>query len=106
MSYLDDVASAIRARVPARALPPGELDGLFRLYAVLALAKGDTVTDQDVHDAWAAWTQERDPLHAALRPFDDLDPETQAADAPYGDAIRAAARELGLPPRGTSDPAD
>jgi hypothetical protein len=94
MSYLDDVATTIRAHVPAEALPSGELDALFRLYAVLALAKGDKVTAEDVHNAWAAWMQASDPDHDSLRPVDELDDVTQAADEPYVDAIRAAAREL------------
>jgi len=96
MSYLDDVASIIRGHVPADALPSGDLDALFRLYAVLALAKGDAVTAEDVHNAWSAWMQERDADHDSLRPFDELDGATQAADDPYVGAIRAAARELAL----------
>jgi hypothetical protein len=96
MSYLDDVATAIRAHVPADVLPSGDLDALFRLYAVLALAKGEAVTGEDIHNAWAAWMQESDPHHDSLRPFDDLDHVTQAADDPYVNAIRAAVRELAL----------
>lgn len=95
-SYLDDVATTIRAHVPADALPSGDLDALFRLYAVLVLAKGETVTAEDVHNAWAAWMQESDVEHDSLRPFDELDTATQAADDPYVDAIRAAARDLAL----------
>ena len=96
MSYLDDVAKTIRGRVPADALPDGDLDALFRLYAVLALGKGDTVTAEDVHNAWAAWTQERGADHDALRPFAELDHATQAQDDPYVEAIRAAARDLAI----------
>jgi len=96
MSYLDDVAMTIRGHVPPDALPSGDLDALFRLYAVLALAKGDAVTAADVHNAWAAWMQESDADHDSLRPFDELDTATQAADDPYVDAIRAAARERAL----------
>lgn len=98
MSYLDDLATTIRGYVPAEALPTGDLDALFRLYAVLALAKGDATTTEDVHNAWAAWMQERNVDHRSLRPFSDLDSAKQAADKPYVDAIRAAAREL-APPR-------
>jgi hypothetical protein len=94
MSYLDDVATAIRGHVPADALPSGDLDALFRLYAVLALAKGDAVSAEDVHNAWAAWMQGGDADHDSLRPFEDLEAETRAADDPYVEAIRAAAREL------------
>ncbi|WP_240805812.1 hypothetical protein [Streptomyces sp. BPSDS2] len=62
------------------------------MYAVLLKAKGEQVTDEDVHDAWSAWMQSVDSTHEALIPFGDLDPETRAFDAPYADAIRAAAR--------------
>jgi hypothetical protein len=93
MSYLDDIAQTIRSHVPADGLPDGDLDALFRLYAVLALAKGDAVTAEDVHNAWAAWMQENHADHDALRPFGELDHATQAEDDPYVEAIRIAARE-------------
>src|SRR3954470_1165615 len=96
MSYLDDLAATIRGYAPASGLPPADLDSLFRLYAVLALAKGEAVTAEDVHNAWAAWMQQDDADHESLRPFDELDTSTQAADDPYVDAIRAAVRELAL----------
>jgi hypothetical protein len=92
MSYLDDIAAQIRRHVPNHVLPEGDLDALLRLYAVLALAKGVAVTAEDVHNAWAAWMQQSDPNHNALRPFGELDHATQAEDYPYVDAIRAAAR--------------
>jgi hypothetical protein len=94
MTYLDDLAAAIRRHAPADGLPTPELDSLFRLYAVLALAKGEAVTAEDVHNAWAAWTQDSAADHSKVRPFSELDDATQAEDSPYADAIRAAAREL------------
>lgn len=94
MSYLDAVAATIRAHVPDDVLPSGDLSALFRLYAVLALAKGDAVTAEDVHNAWAAWMQQSDADHDALRPFEELDSATQAGDEPYVSAIHLAAREL------------
>jgi hypothetical protein len=93
MTYLDDVAATIREHSPANGRTP-EMDSLFRLYAVLALAKGEAVTDEDVHNAWAAWTQDSDADHSKVRPFSELDHATQAEDGPYADAIRSAAREL------------
>ena len=96
MSYLDDVAAAIRRHLPPDDAARGDLDALFRSYAVLALAKGEAVTAQDVHNAWAAWMQGIDAAHGALRPFDELDARTRAADDPYVDAIHAAARELSI----------
>jgi hypothetical protein len=93
VSYVDDVAEAIRARVATGNLPDADTAPLFRLYAVLALARGEAVTLEDVHDAWAAWMSGRDPEHPSLRPFDELSDEVQRADVPYRDAIRAVARE-------------
>jgi hypothetical protein len=96
LSYIDDVAEAIHARVASDRLPNADTVALFRLYAVLALAKGEAVTLEDVHDAWAAWMSARDPEHPSLKPFDDLSSDVQDADAPYRDAIHAVARERGL----------
>ena len=73
MTYLDLIAQSIRGHVPDDILPDGDTDLLFRLYAVLMLAKGAEVTTADVHNAWAVWMQASDPEHEALRPFGDLD---------------------------------
>ena len=102
MSYLDDLAKRIRDHAPAAGLLTGrlttpKLDSLFRLYAVLALAKGEAVTEEDVHNAWAAWRQDADEDHSALRPFEELDLAKQAQDSPYAEAIRSAVRELSAP---------
>lgn len=90
MSYLDELAARIRDEVPESHRGETAL-GLFRLYAVLALAKGEEVQASDVHNAWAAWMYEREPDHEALKPFEELDKETQDADAPFVLAIRAVA---------------
>lgn len=95
MSYLDELAMRIRSELPESSRGETAVD-LFRLYAVLALAKGDGVQASDVHNAWVAWMQERDPDHGALRPFEELDKETQAADCPYVVAIRAVVSAQGL----------
>lgn len=94
MTYLDVVAAAIRRHVPAGTYPDEGADALFRNYAVLALAKGGGVTARDVHDAWSAWMQERDPSHRSLRPFEQLDALTRSADTPFVEAIHEAVREL------------
>jgi hypothetical protein len=91
MSYLDELAREIERHVPGELLPDRDGGSLFRLYALLALAKGTGVTANDVHDAWAVWMQERDPGHRSIKPFDELDAETRAADEPFVRAIRAAA---------------
>ncbi|WP_328719325.1 hypothetical protein OHT52_07345 [Streptomyces sp. NBC_00247] len=92
MTYLDSLAALIRSCLPPEAEPPEDSNGLFRLYAVLLKAKGVRVTDEDVHDAWSAWMQTVNGTHESLVPFDDLDPRIRAYDAPYAEAIRAAAR--------------
>lgn len=94
MTYVDELASEIREQVPAGLLPDGDTKPLFRLYALLALTKGRAVSAADVHNAWAVWMLERDPDHQSLKPFDALDAETQASDAPYVRAIRTVAEHL------------
>ena len=93
--YIDEVATAIRAAVPPEVLPEGDASGLFRLYAVLLLAKGEGVERADVHNAWVAWMAERDSDHEALVPFAELDTATQEEDSPYVLAIRRVAALIG-----------
>jgi hypothetical protein len=94
MTHLDELAIEIERRVPDELLPDEDTASLFRLYALLALAKGRAVNAIDVHNAWVAWTQERDPGHRSIKPFEELDAETQAADEPFVRAIRAVAERL------------
>lgn len=94
MSYLDEVAQAIRAElheVPTDATSRR----LLRMYAVLLLAKGQSVDAADVHNAWVAWMEETQPEHPSNRPYEDLDQATRAADRPFVEAIRRAAKSLG-----------
>jgi hypothetical protein len=91
MTYLDVLVAEIEREVPAEVLPGGDTSLLFRLYALLALVKGPAVTAADVHSAWAVWMQETDPGHHAIRPFDELDAATQAADEPFARAIKVVA---------------
>ena len=95
MNYLEDVADAIRSGVPSELLPDLDTTDLFRIYAVLALAKGEGVALEDVHNAWSAWMSGQDPRHQAIRPLAELSADVQAADEPYLEAIRRAARRLG-----------
>lgn len=88
MTYLDDLGEQIRSALPPKVTVPPGTEGLFRLYAVLARAKGATVSSSDVHDAWSAWTQMEDPSHPSLVPYEDLDAATQAEDEAYAIAIR------------------
>jgi hypothetical protein len=96
LSYVDELAEAIERLIPAHLLPDGDTAALFRIYAVLAMAKGDRAVLEDVHDAWAAWMTEQDPHHRSLRPLQELPAEVQRADQPYLDAIRAVARDRGV----------
>ncbi|MCT7657641.1 DUF7701 domain-containing protein [Mycobacterium deserti] len=92
MTYLEDDASLIKSMLPRDVSPPAESDYLFILYAVLMRSQGEAVRLSDVHDAWTAWKLLTTDDHEALLPFDQLDPDVQAEDQPYVDAIVAAAR--------------
>lgn len=96
-TYIDEVARRIAEAEEGGTLDyDNELDRpLCQLYALLALAKGEEVTAEDVHDAWAIWTLGcRVTSHPSLVPFEELDPEIRALDEPYVEAIRKVAREL------------
>jgi len=93
MNYLESAANAIKAEVPADKLPTANTDLLFLIYAALMLAKGEAVTREDVHNAWAAWATHIGKDSEALVAFDQLSPDVQAQDQPFVDAIvRMAAR--------------
>lgn len=98
MTYLNELATEIEQGVPPELLPDGDTSHLFRIYALLALVKGTGVTATDVHNAWAVWMEQQQPDHRSIRPFEELDAETQASDEPFAKAIRAAAEHLGLKP--------
>jgi len=94
VTYLDEVAAKIKAGVPAGKLPGEKAEGLFRIYAVLLLAKGSDVTREDVHNAWVAWKTVPDVGHVSLVPFDQLKTDVAAEDEPYVHAIHEAARSI------------
>ena len=75
-------------------LPKGDTDLLFLMYAVLALTVKEDVRAEDVHDVWSAWMTYRDASHESIKPFGQLDPETQRADQPFVVAIRKVASHL------------
>jgi hypothetical protein len=99
MTYLDELAAEIKRQVPVDVLPRGNIGTLFRIYALLALSKGTAVTAEDVHNAWAVWMREQDPGHRSIKPFKELDEDTQASDEPFVKAIRAVAGRLNLDSR-------
>lgn len=91
MSYLDEIASAVRAALPADVEVPDDTQELFVLYAVLVRTCGERTTARDVHDAWSAWMGAKDPSHTSLVPFEELAPEVQSEDTPFVQAIREVA---------------
>ncbi|GIG40737.1 DUF7701 domain-containing protein [Cellulomonas phragmiteti] len=91
--YLDDVAAAVRTHIPSDVDVPPDSEHLFLLYAVLVRAKGRTVTDEDVHDAWVAWMRARGEDHDAMVPFAALSESARAQDVPFAEAIRRAASD-------------
>lgn len=94
--YLDDIASVIQSHIPEDRMPKGDAGELLRIYAVLARAKGVTVTQSDVHDAWSAWMSERNGQHESLVEYEELARNVQAEDAVFAAAIRRAAEQLGF----------
>jgi hypothetical protein len=93
-SYIDKIASDIRRAADPDAAKANEDLPLYRLYAVLLLAKGKGVTAEDVHNAWAAWASEHAPTHLNLLPFKELSLETRHKDLRYLNAIREVASPI------------
>ena len=93
-TYIGSIAFRIRDRVHESTSPNQSDDELYLLYAVLMLVKGEAVTREDVHNAWAAWKAPIDPDHESIRPFAELSLSVQAEDDPYVEAIRAEAQAL------------
>ncbi|WP_068819355.1 hypothetical protein [Phormidesmis priestleyi] len=95
-SYLDKIAVEIRRTAdPDAVLLDGDLP-LYRIYAVLLLAKGQDVVAEDVHNAWAAWACEHEPESQSLLPFKELSLRNQRKDQLYVDAIRQVAERMKL----------
>lgn len=94
MTYVSDIAARIREAVDADALPDGETKLLFLFYAVLLLSKGEMVTSEDVHNAWAAWMTYEDDTHEAIIEFTSLPEETRGEDRPFAEAIRQVAAQI------------
>ena len=95
-SYLDKIAVEIQQTAdPDAALLDKDLP-LYRIYAVLLLAKGQDIVAEDVHNAWAAWACEHEPESGNLMPFKDLSLRVQRKDQPYVDAIHQVAERMRL----------
>lgn len=92
MNYIDEVKEEL-----AKHIKVGK--GLMDMYALLVLIKGDEVTLEDVHDAWAVninktWDTEQYGQHRSMVWFHKLSEETRNKDQKYVDAIRETARVL------------
>ena len=94
MSYLTKLAQKIRDEIPPELLPDGDLNLLFSMYAVLALAKGTAVDEEDVHNAWVAWMAHEGKSHRALKPYKQLPATTRRMDGPFVRAIRLVANRI------------
>jgi hypothetical protein len=79
-NYIRELAEQIKSKVDPSALPSKGVDELFDTYAVLALSKGATVTNEDVHNAWSAWATKYDPTNTSLVPYSELAKEIQQED--------------------------
>lgn len=96
MTYLHDLAAEIRGEVPEAVRPDEDTTELFLIYAVLLLAKGDRVSREDVHNAWAAWKVIRGEDHQSVRPFGELSDATKDEDSPFVVAIHRVAKRRGM----------
>ena len=94
MNYLDKLAAEIQRTADPDSTPPDEDLPLYRLYAVLLLAKGEDVDAEDVHNSWAAWASDHDPDSRHLLPFKELSLSVQRKDEQFVDAIRTVAARL------------
>lgn len=92
MGYLHDLAAEIHREVPEAVRPEEDTTDLFLIYAVLLLAKGEGVSREDVHNAWAAWKLIRGEDHESVRPFSELSDATKEEDSPFVMAIRRVAK--------------
>ncbi len=94
-NYIHQIAQQIRTKVhPNEAIVIDKMTDLYYAYAVLALSKGSAVTDEDIHNAWAAWSAEHNPKHESLKPFSDLSAEVQSYDSKYTAAVHEVADSL------------
>ncbi len=94
MNYLDKIANEIQRAADPNAVPPDEDLPLYRLYAVLLLAKGTQVTLEDVHNAWVAWASDQESESQYIIPFKELSLSVQRKDQIYVDAIHEVATRL------------
>lgn len=93
-SYLDEISTEIRRTAEPEAVENEEDLLLYRVYAVLLLAKGEKVSAEDVHNAWAVWACEHEPNSKSLIPFQELSPSAQSKDSVYVEAIHKVDKHI------------
>lgn len=93
-NYIQEITSRIRDLVGPSALPKEGDSELLNSYALLVLAKGESVTNEDVHDAWSVWATKYAPDSESLVPYSELSDGLKEEDTPYAVAIRAAAKTI------------
>jgi hypothetical protein len=96
VNYLDQLAAEIQRTAHPESRPPDEDLPLYRQYAVLLLAKGEDVTADDVHNAWAAWAIDHEPDNQYIKPLKELSVRAQRKDEKYVEAIQKVAGSVGL----------
>lgn len=87
-TYVTRASAALRRELP------GVAPGLLRKYTLLALVRGEETTLEDVHNAWAVWRAECQPVDPDVRPFRTLPDDARERGRPTVEAIRRVARRL------------
>jgi hypothetical protein len=89
MNYFEQVMSRLEE------LHPNMERDYYRAYALLVFVKGQKVTLEDVHDAWAMVRNETNPNHKDLVRFKKLPATIAEWDRPYAESIKKVAEEIG-----------
>ena len=85
-NYIKNVKDVLRETFEENDLQVDE--SLLDLYTLLLLTKGLKTTEKDVHEAWVIYTNQVNPRHKSLIPFEDLTKQVQDLDTPYSEAIK------------------
>jgi len=95
-TYIDEVVDKVANKLTEINSPY-----LLRVYALLVLTKGESITSKDVHDAWAMDMNFRPKTgdcyghdHPCIVPFKELSTEIQLLDDKYVRALIEVAKEL------------
>lgn len=83
-NYIDELADDIGERCDIKN------ERLLRMYALLGLVKGTSVTVEDVHNASQTWMASATAHNSQLARFEDMSDEDQITGRPIRNAIIAA----------------